>query len=487
MEQMNKINFCDLELSKGILEALELLEYTYPTEVQEKVIPLVLSERDVVVKSQTGSGKTAAFGIPLCEKLKIEIKEPQVLILTPTRELAVQVKEELSNIGRYKALRCIAVFGKQPVMNEIRELKQRVHAIVGTPGRVLDHLAKGRINVNELKYLCIDEADKMLSMGFIDQVEGIIKELVNRRVTLLFSATIPKEIEELSKKYMTQPINLEIEHKKNNSENITQYLYITPQQSKFELLKKIIYTEKIYNSIIFLNTREEVDKLKVLMKKEGFSVEALHGGLEQKERLEVINSFKEGSFSFLIATDVAARGIHVDEVTHIINYDIPMEPESYVHRIGRTGRAGKAGIAITFVTPYQNKFLMEIEDLIGYDINKAEMLEVADLEEFKTAYKATEVSIIKTKKLSMKKDAKTGITKIYIGGGKKKKLRAGDIVGAITNIEGITIQDIGIIDVQDNISYVDIFAGKGDYVIKELSKVKIKGKSLRIARADKIR
>lgn len=479
---MNELKFKNLGLKDEILESLDKLGYETPTEVQKKVIPYILEGRDVIVKSQTGSGKTAAFGIPVCEKIELENKKPQVLILTPTRELAVQVRDEISNIGRYKRLRCAAVFGKQPMIVQIRELKQRVHAVIGTPGRVFDHIERGTLDLEDIKYLIIDEADKMLNMGFIEQVESIIKVLPKNRVTMLFSATIPEKLEALCNQYMQVPIKIEIEHENKASEKIIQYYYEVEENSKFKLLKKVIYTEKPDYAMIFLNTKEGVDTLTASMKKEGFSTIALHGGMEQKDRLDTMKSFKRGEFSFLVATDVAARGIDIEDITHVINYDLPLELESYVHRIGRTGRAGHNGVAITFVTPYQGRFLNEIENFIGYKIAIKEVPGDVESEEGRELYNK-KAKLIPKSKIDKGTKLNKDIVKIYINAGKKKKMRPGDIVGAITNIEGVDVADIGIIDIQDNISYVDILGNKGELVLKELEKGTIKGKKVKVEKA----
>jgi ATP-dependent RNA helicase DeaD len=485
---MENISFKKLGLQSEILVALEALGYEEPSEVQEKVIPFVLSENDIIVKSQTGSGKTAAFGIPVCEKIEIEEKKPQVLILTPTRELAVQVKEEISYIGRYKRIRCAAVFGKQPMTIQTRELKQRIHVIVGTPGRVTDHIERGNIELSEIKYLVIDEADKMLNMGFIDQVETIIKKLPQNRITMLFSATIPEKIEQLCYQYMHEPQKIEIEHKNKTSENIEQFYYEIEESNKFNLLCNIIYSDLPESAMIFLNTKDAVDRLASKMNMEGFSCKSLHGGMEQKDRLDAMEDFKNKKFRYLVATDVAARGIHIDEITHVINYDIPLELESYVHRIGRTGRAGSSGKAITLVTPFQDRFLKEIEDYIGYCIPKKDLSDsdnehYAELKrQYNEKFKLGDIQIPKARTEKSFK-INSGITKLYIHAGKKKKMRPGDIVGAITSIEGVTQEDIGIIDIQDNVSYVDILNDKGGKVLTELQKGTIKGKQVKVQKA----
>lgn len=479
---MDNVSFKELGLDTKILDSLNKLGYKIPTEVQEKVIPMVLKNKDIIVKSQTGSGKTAAFGIPICEEIVIENRKPQALILTPTRELAVQVKDEISSIGRYKAVRCLAVFGKEPFTVQARELKQRVHVISGTPGRVYDHIVRGSFEPSEIKYLVIDEADKMLNMGFIDQVEIIIKALPLNRVTMLFSATLPEKIEALCDKYMLVPQKIEIEHKNKTSESISQYYYIVEEGKKLQSLFRVIYTERPDAGIIFLNTKEGVDRLYNSMKGEGLSVRQIHGGMEQKERLEVMKSFKRGEFKLLIATDVAARGIDVSDIALVINYDLPVELESYVHRIGRTGRAGNKGKAITFVTSYEKRGLEEIEAFIGYKIKEAEDLGDEDIEEGRILYKNSSKELQKPKpdkKAELNKD----IMKIYINAGKKKKIRPTDIVGAITNIEGLSAEDIGIIDIRDYVTYVDILGNKGAIVIRELEKGTLKGKKVKVEKA----
>ncbi|WMJ79263.1 DEAD/DEAH box helicase [Clostridium sp. MB40-C1] len=481
---MDKFNFKDFGLNKEILSVLEKLGYETPSKVQKEAIPLALKGQDIIVKSQTGSGKTAAFGIPLCEKIELEEKKPQALILTPTRELALQVKEDISNIGRFKRVRCSAIFGKQPMHLQESELKQRVHVIVGTPGRTFDHIERGNIELQKIKYLIIDEADKMLNMGFIDQVETIIKKLPSDRITMLFSATISEEIELLCNKYMINPRKIEVNTQVSNFQKIDQTYYEIEDKEKFELLNKLIYTERPESCIVFCSTKDMVDKVSQNMRRKKHSYISLHGGMEQKDRLDAMESFKKGEAKFLVATDVAARGIHIEDITHVINYDIPMEKESYVHRIGRTGRAGNKGKAITFVSPYQLRFLSEIEEYVGYKIPKKEIPSREEVEQGKRKFE-TEVN----KKVKPKKDKcfelNKGITKLHINAGKKKKIRPGDIVGAVTNIKGICPDDIGIIDVQDTFSYVDILNNKGGEVLKALQSSTIKGKKVKVEKASK--
>lgn len=476
-KEMIKEDFKSLNLSEEILRSVEKLGYEKPSKVQAEVIPLVMEKKDIIVKSQTGSGKTAAFAIPICENIVIEEKEPQALILTPTRELAVQVKEDVSHIGKFKRVRATAVFGKQPMEIQKNELKQRVHVVVGTPGRTMDHIERGNLTLNNIKYLVLDEADEMLSMGFIDQVEGIIKKLPSQRVTLLFSATLPKVIEALAEKYMESPVKIEINPEELTVDKIQQCVYKTDEDRKMLILKRILYVENPDSCILFCRTKENVEKLALKMKEKGYSCRELHGGMLQNDRLETMKKFKRGEFRFLVATDVAARGIDIDNITHVINYDIPLEKESYVHRIGRTGRAGNVGKAITFVTPYEDKFLKEIEQYIGKEIPEKEPPSNEEAEAKKEAFiiKNETPVILKSEK---GKDFKKEIMKLHINSGKKKKIRPGDIVGVISNMEGVNAEDIGIIEIQDSYSYVEILSGKGHLVLEKLQKSTMKGKTI---------
>ncbi|KLU75114.1 DEAD/DEAH box helicase [Clostridium botulinum] len=476
------MNFKEFNLSNEILKTIEMLGYKSPTEVQEKVIPIALKDKDIIVKSQTGSGKTASFGIPVCEKVKLENKKPQALILTPTRELAVQIKEDISNIGRFKKIKCVAVYGKEPVSIQKNQLKQRVHIVVGTPGRTFDHIEKGNMELSDVRYLIIDEADKMLNMGFIDQVEDVIKSLPKDRVTMLFSATLEERIEKLCVKYMNDPEKIEIDKKNVTTDIIEQEYYDVESDRKFSLLNKIIYTERPDSCIIFCNTKAEVGSIAVKMKNKGFDTKALHGGMEQKDRLEVIQEFKRGRFPFLVATDVAARGIDIEEITHVINYEVPAEKESYVHRIGRTGRAGHKGKSITFVCEYEDRKFKSIEEYIGYSVPKKEIPSEEEVNQGRELFREKRKVRPKLKK-DKSHEINKKITKIHINAGKKKKIRPGDIVGAINNIPGLTSDDIGIIDVQDAFSYVDIFGDKGRIVLKNLDI--IKGKKVRVQIAKK--
>ena len=476
--KFKEYNLCD-----EIIKALDGIGYKKPSDVQREVIPQILTGKDIVVKSQTGSGKTAAFGIPLCENIKWEESNAQALILTPTRELAIQVKEELGNIGRFKRIRTVAVFGKQPFSDQARELKQKTHIVVGTPGRVLDHIDRDTLKVCNIKYLVIDEADEMLNMGFIDQVRDIINKLNVDRQTMLFSATIPEEILGLCNVYMNNPSNIEIKSQKLITDNINHELYKFEEFYKLDNLGKILISEAPETAVIFCKTKENVDKVFESLNKKGYSVNKIHGGMLQKDRLDIMDKFKKGNFRILVATDVAARGIDVEGITHVINYDLPVEKEAYVHRIGRTGRAGAKGKAISFVNQYEDRLLDMIQEYIGFEIPlKKDIIEVSK------EIRETAIKSLKSKPNIKREKAKAinkNITKIYLNGGKKKKLRAGDFVGAISRIEGVTAEDIGIIDVQDTVSYIDILNGKGNKVIEGLKNSTIKGKKLRVEKARK--
>ncbi|NHM32718.1 DEAD/DEAH box helicase [Neobacillus terrae] len=477
--------FEEYQLSNEISRALKLLKYENPTEVQSAVIPAALKKQDLVVKSQTGSGKTAAFGIPICEMIEWEEKKPQALILTPTRELAVQVQEDISNIGRFKRIKALAVYGKEPFSKQKEELKQKTHAVIGTPGRVMDHIDRGTLELDQIRFVIIDEADEMLNMGFINDVESIINELPSNRVTMVFSATLPKDVENLCYKYMKDPVNIEIATTGGIATDTIEHRVIEVQtENKMEILKDITVVENPDSCIIFCNTKDHVDTLFEELDKSGYSCEKLHGGLEQEDRFGVMNGFKIGNFRYLIATDVAARGIDVDNVTLVINYDVPAEKESYVHRTGRTGRSGNKGKAIMLATPYEGKFLKAIEKYIGFEILQMEAPLPEEVSKGKAAFeeKISGRRVVKNNKTArVNKD----ITKLHFNGGKKKKIRALDFVGTITKIPGVTAEDIGIITIKDSMSYVDILNGKGSLVLQAMENTTIKGKQLRVSKAIK--
>ncbi|HWJ77412.1 MAG TPA: DEAD/DEAH box helicase [Niallia sp.] len=479
---MNQTSFEDYQLSAEIKRALTVLKYETPTEVQKQVIPLALNNQDLVVKSQTGSGKTASFGIPICEMVKWEEKNPQALILTPTRELAAQVREDITNIGRFKRIKAMAVYGKEPFSKQKEELKQKTHVVVGTPGRMMDHIERGTLVLDQVKYLIIDETDEMLNMGFIDEVEDIIEKLPSDRVTMVFSATLPKDVESLCHKYMVNPTHIEIASLEVTTSTIEHSLIESKKEAKIPLLKAVTVVENPDSCIVFCNTKEHVDTVFAELENSGYSCEKIHGGLEQEDRFAVMDGFKMGNFRYLIATDVAARGIDIDNVTLVINYDVPMEKESYVHRTGRTGRAGNKGKAITFATPYEEKYVKAIERYIGFELPVIEAPTNLEVAKGKTAF---EEKISGRRVVRNNKTARINqdILKLHFNGGKKKKIRAVDFVGTIAKIPGVTAEDIGIITIHDNMSYVDILNGKGSLVIQALENATIKGKKLKVSKA----
>ncbi|MFT4008313.1 MAG: DEAD/DEAH box helicase, partial [Lacrimispora sp.] len=352
---MDIVSFHNYKISEDIVKALNGLEYDKPTEVQAKVIPSALEKDDLMVKAQTGSGKTAAYAIPICELIEWLENKPQALILTPTRELAVQVKEDFTNIGRFKRLKAAAIYGGHPFSMEKAELKQKTHVVVGTPGRVMDHIKKGTLPLSKISCLVIDEADRMLDMGFIEQVEAIMKELPEDRMTMLFSATISDEVKNLASNYMRDPVNIDVSEESIMTSDINHFLYVADEEDKFELLTDVMIIEKPDSCIIFCSTKDRVDMVCDLLDDLGYPCNKIHGGMEQADRLSAMMRFKRGEYRYLIATDVAARGIDIENISLVINYDIPLDEENYVHRTGRTGRAGQKGKAISFVTPTQTR------------------------------------------------------------------------------------------------------------------------------------
>jgi len=481
---MIKDNFKEYQLSDELIKAISLLNFNSPTRVQEQVIPAVLAKKDIIVKSQTGSGKTAAFAIPICELVDWEQNKPQALVLTPTRELAVQVREDVFHIGRFKRLKVAAIYGKYPFQVQEKELKQKTHVVVGTPGRLIDHIERGTLDTSNIKYLVIDEADEMLNMGFIEQIKTIITSLPQERVTLILSATMPQDINVLCGKIMKNPIRVEIEEQNSAAERITQERYQVDQTDKMQLLGDLTCVENPDSCLIFCNTKQTVDEVYSELVKLNYSCEKLHGGMEQRDRMSVMNQFKQGVFRYLCATDVAARGLDIEDITLVINYDIPHNPESYVHRIGRTGRVNKLGKAITLVTQNEDKFLKDIHDYLGKEILLKER------PEGKTVYQSKQEFMVKLNTLPEIKEAKgaqlsTEIMKIHINAGKKTKMRAVDIVGTLCNLEGITAADIGIINILDVSTFFEILNNKGELVLEELQNTPIKGRLRKVSKADR--
>jgi len=477
-------NFEKFKLSEPISRALDILEYNKPTEVQDKVIPLIFENRDIIVKSYTGSGKTAAFAIPICERLNWEENKPQALVITPTRELALQVKEDFFNIGRYKRLKIASIFGKSPFNIQKNELKQKTHVVVGTPGRLIDHIEKETIDLSMIKYLIIDEADEMLRMGFVEQIEQIIEKLPKERMSVLLSATLPEDIERICLKYLQNPILVNIEEEDTALNRISQKVIIVDELEKFETLRLVMIKENPNSSIIFCNTQREVEELFKQLNDDKIFCGKIHGGMLQKERISVMNKFKRGYFRHLVATDVAARGIDVEKIELIINYDIPNTEENYVHRIGRTGRIGTSGKAIT-IAYYNELFMIDnIEEYIEMKIPREEADKAENIKSLEEIF-YTKNRVRPDLKEDRGEKLNKGITRIHINAGKKTKMRAVDIVGTICSIEGIKAEDIGVIEIRDISTFVEILNNKGDKVLKVLQDKTIKGRKRKVSRAER--
>ncbi|WP_247927734.1 DEAD/DEAH box helicase [Streptococcus constellatus] len=357
------MKFNELHLSAELLAEIDKAGFVEASPIQEQTIPLAMAGKDVIGQAQTGTGKTAAFGFPTLEKIDTEDPTVQALIIAPTRELAVQSQEELFRFGRSKGVKVRSVYGGSSIEKQIKALKSGAHIVVGTPGRLLDLIKRKALKLNHVETLILDEADEMLNMGFLEDIEAIISRVPEDRQTLLFSATMPDAIKRIGVKFMKEPEHVKIAAKELTTELVDQYYIRVKENEKFDTMTRLMDVEQPELSIVFGRTKRRVDELTRGLKIRGFRAEGIHGDLDQGKRLRVLRDFKNGNLDVLVATDVAARGLDISGVTHVYNYDIPQDPESYVHRIGRTGRAGKSGQSITFVAPNEMGYLQIIENL----------------------------------------------------------------------------------------------------------------------------
>ncbi|GAA0321708.1 DEAD/DEAH box helicase [Bacillus carboniphilus] len=364
-------SFKELQISENRIQMLNRNRISQPTPIQEKSIPVVLKGRDIIGRAQTGTGKTLAFVLPILEKIDVTRTDPQVLIVAPTRELAIQITNDIrSVIDQREGVHVLPVYGGQDVEQQFRKLKGAVHIIVATPGRLLDHLRRGTVQLDDLKTLVLDEADQMLHIGFLPEVEQIIESTPSTRQTLLFSATVPDQVRTLANKYLDNPVDIRVKAPEITVKGINQLAVQTTDRAKQSHLFQILNEQPPFLAIIFCRTKRRASTLNEALRRHGFISDELHGDLSQAKRERVMKQFRDAEIQYLVATDVAARGLDVSGITHVFNYDIPQDVESYIHRIGRTGRAGERGAAITFVAPKDKDMLAMIEKGIGQKIKK---------------------------------------------------------------------------------------------------------------------
>src|SRR4051794_14507177 len=384
--QGQEVAFADLGIEERVLRALTDVGYESPSPIQAATIPALLAGRHVVGLAQTGTGKTAAFAVPILSRLELRQKTPQALVLAPTRELALQVSEAFERYAaRLPGVHVLPIYGGQGYGVQLSALRRGVHIVVGTPGRIMDHLKKGTLDLSELRFLVLDEADEMLNMGFAEDVETILAETPDDKQVALFSATMPKQIRRLSQQYLTEPVEITVKNKTATAPNITQRYLIVGYPQKVDALTRIFEVENFEAMIVFVRTKHETESLAEKLRARGFSATAINGDVAQAQRERTVSQLKSGALDILVATDVAARGLDVERISHVVNFDIPTDPESYVHRIGRTGRAGRTGDAISFVTPRERHLLKAIEKATRQPLTQMKLPSVADVNETRVA------------------------------------------------------------------------------------------------------
>ncbi|HDM8068561.1 ATP-dependent RNA helicase DbpA [Vibrio harveyi] len=454
---MSKQTFDQVGLNPALLETLESLNYTHMTPIQALSLPAILNQRDVIGQGKTGSGKTAAFGLGVLSNLNVKRFRVQSLVLCPTRELADQVAKEIRTLGRgIHNIKVLTLCGGMPVGPQIGSLEHGAHILVGTPGRILDHLEKGRINLEELNTLVLDEADRMLEMGFQDALDAIIDAAPKQRQTLLFSATFPEKIEQIAQRIMQSPEMIKVESTHDTS-SIAQYFYnVEGSEARDEALANLLLTHQPESAVVFCNTKKEVQNVADELHHKGFSVVDLHGDLEQRERDQALVQFANKSVSILVATDVAARGLDVDNLDAVFNFELSRDPEVHVHRIGRTGRAGSKGLAFSFFGEKDGLRVARIEEYLDMDVVPATL----PAKSTQQPYQAKMVTI-------------------NIDGGKKQKVRAGDILGCLTGKNGITGTQVGKIQLMAMRSYVAVEKSVAKKALQTISNGKMKGRQFR--------
>jgi len=543
--------FSQLALSKPLLKALDEVGYETPSPIQAQTIPLLLEGRDVLGTAQTGTGKTAAFALPLLSNLDLKQKDPQVLVLAPTRELAIQVAEAFQKYAHHlKGFHVLPIYGGSDYGSQIRALKRGTHVVVGTPGRVMDHMRKGTLKLDKLKALVLDEADEMLRMGFIDDVEWVLEQTPDSRQIALFSATMPSQIRRIATTYLNDPAQINIKVKTTTAETIRQRFWPVSGVHKLDALTRILEAEPFDAMIIFVRTKNATVELADKLAARGYAAAPLNGDIAQNQRERTVNNLKKGKLDILIATDVAARGLDVDRISHVVNYDIPYDTEAYVHRIGRTGRAGREGDAILFVAPREKRMLSAIEKATRQKIEPLELpstetvnnKRIADfkqrisdtlaagelefmeglLEQYQREHDVPPLEIAaalakmmlgdrslllqpeerkkkprrestgavspgKGKPAKRNKKVPEGMERFRIEVGHDHGVKPGNIVGAIANEAGLDSKYIGHIDIRDQYSLVELPVGMPKEIFQDLKKTRVCSRPLRIARLEKPR
>ena len=535
--------FAALGLDARILSALSALGYEEPTPIQQQTIPPLIEGRDLLGQAATGTGKTAAFALPIVQRILNEGRGagPVALVLVPTRELAMQVAEAMHRYGKGMGLRVLPVYGGQPIGRQLHAMRAGVDVVVATPGRALDHLRRRSLDLSSLKVIVLDEADEMLDMGFAEDIEAVMKQAPAERQTVLFSATMPARIEAIAKRNQRNPVRITIakaQAKAGESPKVRQQAYLLTRSAKMQALGRILDLESPAAALVFCRTRLEVDELTETLNAQGYKSEALHGGMTQEQRDKVMKRLRSGAAELLVATDVAARGLDIERLTHVINYDLPNAPEAYVHRIGRVGRAGREGVAITLVEPREHHLLRNIERLTKHKIDIAKVPTVADLrsrrleltratlreailaddsehyrvvvdalsDEFdmvqiamaavKLCHQATvgdaenEGGAAEAAPAAPKERARSpyevggggDMTRIFVGAGRNAGVRPQDLVGAIANEAGVSGSLIGAIEITDRFSIVEVPEQVANQVMKALGKTTLRGKKVQVRR-----
>ena len=459
---MNTAEFSSLPLKPALLENIESLGYTHLTPIQAETLPYILEGKDVIAQAKTGSGKTAAFGIGLLSRLDFSSFRVQALVICPTRELADQVCKEIRRLARFtQNIKVQSLCGGVPFGPQVGSLEHGVHVVVGTPGRLQEHLRKRSLRLSTLKVLVLDEADRMLDMGFEEVITEVISYAPTHRQTLLFSATYSDPIREISQKFQYKPVSVTIDSSHHDSV-IEQRFYQIQKSQRINALGYLLAFHRPESTVVFCNTKRECQDIESALNNSGFSVQALHGDLDQKHRDQVLVRFANNSCSILVATDVAARGLDIKELQAVINYDLPWDPEIYVHRIGRTGRAGKKGLAFSLCTEQELNRVVAIEE---YQSIPAKWDEIAPFE------------------MTYEQRFEPPMVTLWIDGGRKDKVRPGDILGALTGATGIEGSDVGKIDVFDAHAYVAIKKNSVDKALVYLKNGKIKGRNFMVRKS----